>query len=556
MNLHRRNAGAPFQSRPAGAINGIAGSSPLPRACRIGASSLLLLLAAGAVAAPVTVTLESKTHPCIVAEYRDDGSPRAMYHKPETLRTNDLTFPLITLNNGTVEVKLAPTLGARIVSSVDLKSGLQFAGFDPLTEPFKDILAFDAGWTEASFPYFEHGIGVRQPATWRVLTNADQSVTVAMRMDFAGHQEPRQMARYGRYSQRDLSVWLTMKPGEDSYAVTYRLDNNTPLRGSNRLWVNHIFRHEKFDEEHILYPAGYVIPHNGQTVAPFYAAGGAPQWINVSHFALFPEYGFSGIYSPAKKANTLIFQDTKVAPGMKLYTPKADAGKMEIWHGTTPVFEDPGHFIAPYEPVQFTLNYQMRMGNRYWAATNGFADTTARLAEVKPLGGKYRLELEAISNHVGAPTDRDAIALARKGKPADPEAAQSLANVCYRYGHFDLALQMTDDDYLRGLIAWERGEKVDFGKAGLDSYYHRALLCVQNKDKPGALKWLDQLIAARPTVFRPRQLKAFLTGDTELAGKLAAENPAAPTIEDLKQEFTTGQWQHPRRYEPLLPKQP
>ena len=61
---------------------------------------------------------------------------------------------------------------------------------------------------------------------------------------------------------------------------------------------------EKFDEEHILYPAGYVMPHGGQSVAPFYADGGVRQWVSVSHFALYPEYGFSGTYSPGKKANT------------------------------------------------------------------------------------------------------------------------------------------------------------------------------------------------------------------------------------------------------------
>lgn len=517
----------------------------------------LLLLAASAWAGPVKVVVENKTHPLIFGDYRDDGSPRAMYHKPETLRTNDITFPLITLNNGQLEIKIVPTLGARILSSTDLKTGISFSNFDWQKEPFKDTLAFDAGWTEASFPYFEHGIGVRQPSTWRVITNADQSVTVAMHLDFTGHQEPRHMGRYGRYSQRELSVWLTLKPDEDQYTVTYRLDNNTPLRGSNRLWVNHIFHCAKYDEPHILYPAGYVIPHNGQTVAPFYAEGGKREWVNVSHFALYPEYGFSGLYLPDRKANVLIFQDTKEAPGLKLYTPKTEGGKMEIWQGNTPVFEHPGHFVAPYEPAQFTLTYQVRAGDRYWAATNGFADTTGRLPEVKPLGGKYRLELEAISNHIGAPTDRDAIGIARKGKPDDPEYALSLANVCYRYGHFDLALQLTDDEYLRGLIAWERGEKVDFGKAGLDSYYHRALLEIQKGDKKAALKWLDQLIAARPTVYRPRQLKAFLTGDARLAAQLAAENPAAPTPadnEELRREFTTGQWKHPRRYEPLLPK--
>ncbi len=520
--------------------------------------SFLLLVAGSAQAIePVKVTIEEKTHPIIVGDYRDDGSSRAMYHKPESLRTNDVSFPLVTLQNARVKVEIVPTLGARVLAAVDVKTGLSFAGKHWRDEPFKGILAFDAGWNEASFPYFEHGLGVRQPATWRIITNADQSVTVAMHMEFTGHQEPRHMSRYGRYSQRELSVLVNLPPATNAFTVTYRLDNNTPLRGSNRLWVNHIFHCDKYDEQHILYPAGYVIPHNGQSVAPFYAAGGKPQWVNVSHFALHPEYGFSGLYLPERQANVLIFQDTKIAPGMKLYTPKAEGGKLELWHGTTPVFEDPGHFIAPYEPVEFTLTYQMRFGDRYWPATNGFADTTARLAEVKPLGGKYRLELEAISNHVGAPTDRDAIGVAKKllatGKIEDKEYALSLANVCYRYGHFDLALQLTDDEYLRGLIAWERGEKVDFGKAGLDSYYHRALLCVQNKDTAGALKWLDQLIAARPTVYRPRQLKAFLTNDAKLTAQLAAENPAAPTIADLKQEFTTGQWQHPRRYKLLLP---
>jgi hypothetical protein len=545
----------------------------------------LLLLAASAWAGPVQVTVEQKTHPCIVADYRDDGSPRAMYHKPETIRTNDITFPLITLNNGAVEIKIIPTLGMRVLNAVDLKSGQSFAGTaDPRrfeTEPFQDTLAFNAGFTEASFPYFEHGVGVRQSAGWRFITNADASVTVAMNMRFTHHQEPRHMGRYGRYSQAHLSQWLTLKPDADSYTVTYRLDNPTPLRRSNRLWVNHIFYTDKYDEQHILYPTGFVIPHNGQTVAPFYAAGGNLQWVNVSHFALYPEYGFSGIYVPDRKVNTVIFQDTKIAPGMKLYTQKADSGKMEIWHGTTPVFEDPGHFLAPFEPVQFTLTYRMIAGDRYWEGVKDFADTRDRLATVKPLGGKFRMELEEITNHIGAPTDRDAIGVARKGKPADPELAQSLANVCYRYGHFDLALQMTDDDFLRGLIAWERGEEVDFGKAGLDAHYHRALLALQAGKKDDAVKLLDELIAARPTVYRPRLLTAYLAKDVGLAGTLATENPASPEaqlvlellgqpsaraallrdnpeaaeqVEAFRRELTEGQWQYVRRYNPLLPK--
>lgn len=550
---------------------------------------------------PVTVKLVTATHPALVAEPRADGSPRAMYHKPETVRTNNLSFPLVTLDNGRVEVKIVPTLGARVLNAVDRATGLSLAGTpDPRhweQEPFKDILGFDGGYIEASFPYFEHGVGLRQSAGWRVLTNADASVTVAMNLRFTAHQEPRHTGRYGRYSPRQLSVWVTLAPGTNGFSATYRLDNFTPLRASQRLWVNHIFQSERYDEQHILYPAGYVIPHNGQTVAPFYAPGGVPAWVGISHFALYPDYGFSGIYRPEQRANSLIFQDLSEAPGLKLYTQNGAGGKMEIWCGTTPVFEDPGRFVAPYEPVQLSLTYELRAGERYWVATNGFADTRARLAEVKPLGGKFRLELEEISNHVGAPTDRDAIPAARKllaaGTVADPEYALSLANVCYRYGHFDLVLALAERvgadpaaDYLRGLVAWERGGAVDFGSAGLDAHYHRALLAVKAGDLPAAQRWLDELIAARPRVWAPRLLKAWLARDTELAARLAAENPASPeaqlVLEKLgvagaaaakaallrdnpdaleqvaafERSLERGEWTHPRRYAPMAPEAP
>ena len=48
-----------------------------------------------------------------------------------------------------------------------------------------------------------------------------------------------------------------------------------------------------------------------------------------------------------------------------------------------------------------------------------------------------------------------------------------------------------------------------------------AMLGAQKMDTAGALKWLDQLIAARPPVDRPRQLKAFLTDDVKLAAQTA-----------------------------------
>lgn len=594
------------------------------------------------------------------------------------------TFPMVTLNNGNVEVKIVPTLGMRVLNAVNLRTGRSMAGTtDPREfekEQFSDVLGFDAGYIEASYPYFEHGTGVRQSAGHRVIKGDDGSVTVAMNMRFTHHQEPNHMGRYGRYAQHTLSQWVTLKPGEDAFTVTYRLENPTPLRRSKRLWVNHRMEVARYEGEHILYPAGYVMPHGGGSVAAFLAEGGKPSWVGASHFALHPDYGFAGTYDPKRDSNALVIADPKVSPGLKLYTTRGNGGFMEIWVGSNTLFEDPAPMGAPYEPTQFTVTYReiggygrvvwanpeiaatvkdgkvyviptrkreilaLRMDVFKGSGTNGWGngsggtaspekpfafdladgavmthvkvmegdkelatftyplhhtDTTARHAEVKPLGGKLRLELEENSNHIGAPTARDAVAKAKAWDAAqsntDTEQVLSWANVAYRYGHLDTAEKIAaaftgtpEADYLRALIAWEKAgspKGVDFGKAGLDSYYMRALQAHAAGDDKAALEWLEKLVKERPTVYRPRLLMAYLKKDTAAAKALAGENPASPEAQLVLQllgdkhsqaakeallknnpdapeqlaafegELTKGAFTHPRRYGPMLPKQ-
>ncbi len=615
----------------------------------------------------------------MVANRDSDQKLQQLIAQYEQLRNSvyeeiDHAFPLITLSNGLIEVKIAPTLGMRVVNAVDLQTGRSLSGTpDPRyyeKEPFKDAIGWNAGYVEPSFPYFEHGVGVRQPAGYRIIRYMDGSATVAMNMRFTDHQHPRHMARYGRYNQRSLSGWVTLHPGERGYELVYRLDNPNPLRRGDRLWVNFLMDAERYDAKHIIYPAGYVMPHGAGKVWAFAAPGGNQTFQNVSHFALYTDYRFRGVYSDEHDFNSLIITDPS-APGMKLYTRRAESGFLEHWTGHGVVFEDAGGFVMGYEPVEvahycygvggigriqfanehvaisyeddgfviasprearvtvtatwdgqrvgtegrvqpgkpitlkapFECELTVRQGDEVLARVDfplQYTDTTARLAEAKPLGGKTRIEKEQICNHVGAPTSRDAVREARKlvrtGEKVDHEYGVSIARTAYRWGHFDLALQLLDlagggpdADFLRGLIAWEKGGEVDFGSSGVEANYHRALLVLQvNEEKKvrdfaAALRYLNELIDKRPKVYRPRLMRAYLMKDMVEARRLAKENPGSPEallvleligdakavvakrellrnnpgaaeqVEAFKKELTEGQWTHVRRYAPMLP---
>jgi len=266
--------------------------------------------ACAAARAKVDVEERQVTRKMKVADYNpDQGSPRSMYHDKSTIREIDHTFPLVTLDNGLLRVEVVPSLGARVLNAVDLKTGRSFAGTpegDGFSNDLTDHIGWNAGYVEASFPYFEHGLGVRQPAGYRIVKHPDGAISVAMHMVFTQHQEPRHMGRYGRYSQRVLQTWVTLRPGESRYTATYRLDNPNPLRRGHRLWTNIILHADQYDERHIIYPAGYVVPHGAGSVRPFYAEGGKRDWVNVSHFALFTDYGFMGVYSPNRDTNCMI----------------------------------------------------------------------------------------------------------------------------------------------------------------------------------------------------------------------------------------------------------
>ena len=583
-------------------------------------------------------------------------------------KTIDYPAPVVTLRNDLIEVKVVPTLGMRVLNAVNLKTNTSLAGTAEARHyeqtPLHDVRGWTAGYVEPSFPAFEHGMGVRQPAGFRVVRGGDGSAAVAMDMRFTQNQQAYQLARYGRYSQRVLSGWVTLRPGEAAYSVTYRVDNPNPLRRSHRLWVNVLMEAEAYDGLHILYPVGYVTGHGCGGFEAFAAPGGSRRVVGVSHFAVYPDYGFCGVYSTKRDTNSLIYGDAAAdAPGMKLYTPGGTGGFLELWRGTNPVFEHSGHFLPPYVPTSITLHFWNVSGigrvdyakgevalaaaaGRFAAAavrdahaeiTDGKGTVLAagRIGPHTPLRGpfagrlvvkldggaaadvtfplahgprqnqyerlreemrsKFRPELEETAGCHGTTSPQAAVGIARRmiqaGKVDDAEHALSIAAAACRVGHLAVAVDLLklvgdhpDADYLRGLIAAERGGEVDFGKAGLDSYYLRALLEVRKGDAKAAVAWLDKLIGARPRAYRPALCRAYLARNAAAARALAAANPASPEaqlvlellgvdgaaaarqallkdnpdaaehVAAFRDEITQGAWKHMRRYEGLLPK--
>jgi hypothetical protein len=155
----------------------------------------------------------------------------------------------------------------------------------------------------------------------------------------------------------------------------------------------------------------------------------------------------------------------------------------------------------------------------------------ARLVAPDPL----LFEKETVARNEGALCILDAVGVAAKVvENKNPAETLSLARVMFRLGKLDEAVRLAklapspEADLVLGLVAWERGEAVDFGSAGWEANYLHALRAIQKGDKPAAVRFLDGYLAQVPTAWRPRLAKAYWTGDEAAANALAEENPGSP----------------------------
>jgi hypothetical protein len=162
-------------------------------------------------------------------------------------------------------------------------------------------------------------------------------------------------------------------------------------------------------------------------------------------------------------------------------------------------------------------------------------DFLALLNRKSPADNPTYYEQEGFCANEGAPTMRNVLPVARTlAAGGDPVRALSVARAAYRLGDLTNAARIAklypgaEADFVLGLVAWEKGEDVDFAAAGVESNYHRAMLAVRKGDTKGAIALLDALIAAQPTAYYPRLMRAFLAKDVRGAQALADENPGSP----------------------------
>ncbi|GEM_PF-997014 len=616
--------------------------------------------------AEVKVSIESMTFDLVEADYagRRSSGP-GNYKVKGTEREITDTVDMIKINNGLIEAWVCPAYAGRLMRVTDLKTGVEYFHWE---EVFEDFLAWQTGGMKPSFPFFEHGTFIRQPAGHRIVRNEDGSVTIAMDQRYTHHNTKADLQRYGRYSDEALNIMVTVYPDSTAVEWRQRKENLNPTPRSERCWNVVLFPQKRYTEAgfkskkikdpetgrksyvkvpaqvsvpekmvedtQFVYPAPYVTDHGPTRVhtAPHWShwdegENKAKQNANwkVSHFSLFSPYGFGAVWYPKEHINRIRTHnpDRRKGPGLKLYSAYWP-DFVEFWGGQGIVFESPDPSRPGFVPVDFTHHFWITQGmglvqyaNRHVAVSvegNAFElmasrtakavvkDGTGKTVAEGPVGpytilkGEFEESLvvtldgeevlnrnlpiemptpsrdleyvlkqknenklpqqvledfqfiveqrnskrpgyweeESFAHNEGMTRLADVMKVSSNVQGGDPAYLNSMARAVYRLGYLDEAERLAklapgpEADFTLGLITWERGGKVDFGKAGPASGYHRALLEIQNGNKEAAVKEVGKLLAETPTAWLPRLAQAYWAGDVEAANALARENPGSP----------------------------
>ncbi|NQT20544.1 MAG: DUF5107 domain-containing protein [Planctomycetes bacterium] len=291
-------------------------------------------------------------------------------------------FETVVLKNEYLTVHVMPETGGSVYRAIYRPTGEDIFFLEGKA---KDWLPFWESGVKVSFPYREHGVGTIQPASYRIVRGDDGSITVAMWMEFARNTEWYHGAFYGRHSAMLLSQHVTLRPGDASFEITYRIVNPAPYRQGRQLWNDTFFPRdhvksgvvqaddrppEKTTSEFIL-PAAYVSHHGGADFRPFEEVDAPLVCCPPPHISIFTwdiRHGFAGMWYPEVKVNRLRLFDPKVSPGTKLfingqgcYEPGSFGTHTynfaEIWGGFDNVFEAVENWIGPGQAYEFTHRF-------------------------------------------------------------------------------------------------------------------------------------------------------------------------------------------------------
>ena len=81
---------------------------------------------------------------------------------------------------------------------------------------------------------------------------------------------------------------------------------------------------------------------------------------------------------------------------------------------------------------------------------------------------------------------------------------------------------------MQGLIAIESGQTSDFGQAGPEADYLRALGKIAQGENSQAIELIESYLRFAPLAYRPRLTLAYISNNKQLAESLAEENLGSP----------------------------
>ncbi len=363
------------------------------RSVHHGAMAVMVLLLVGCAAAcgrGVEVSEGAMTLQYTEYEMRWKTRPNSnganFEDRKKVLSRGPRTFKTVELDNKYLKVVVVPEAGgpvARVICKYAPEGGQDM--FLLKDTCHNGIVGWESG-VKVSFPYKEHGIRLPdQPASWRVVRHGDGAATIAMWHEFSRFTQPWNARMFGRYSNMLLSQHVTLRPGDASFTVTYRITNPTPYKQGRQLWNDALFpryhtkegvlhkagskgvKHPKTTAQWI-FPAAHVSHHNGKDFRP-YVDHDTPMWKvsakkGASVFGWAMKHPFVGLYYPEPKVNRLRITDPAKAPGAKqFYNSEERSGPLlELWTGTDSIFEQVEHWIGPGEAFEYTLRYVMTTG--------------------------------------------------------------------------------------------------------------------------------------------------------------------------------------------------
>ncbi len=339
----------------------------------------------------VTVHEEVLTLPWYTSEpyYKiEHPSLRSFFVVPGTQkRAGERTFKTIVLENQFIRVQVAPEIGGAVARAIYKPTGDDFFFLEGKA---KDWRPFWESGVKVGFPFIEHGIGMEQPASYRIVPGADGSVTVAMWMEFSRFNECYNLQQYGRFSNMLLSQHVTLKPSEGFFSITYRIVNPMPYKQGRQLSNDAIFPRNQIAQGALqgdaqppemtltewIYPAIYVSDHGGKDFRSYSEDDTRIANYRKPHNSIFSwsiPYGFAGLWYPSVNINRLRLFDPQIAPRTKQYFKGEgtyEPGNLythmynfcELWGGTDNLFEGVENWIGPGESFQYTHSYTLISG--------------------------------------------------------------------------------------------------------------------------------------------------------------------------------------------------